>query len=133
MFGWLGDIKTVKKLIIGLLIATALFAQDQTKSGRPTTIGTTTIPVTPTVATGLSIYIDYMYIVNKSASTVTITMTDQSTNCNGGTTACTILPAVTIAANTIYTINTLGVYAQGGIVWQASAANAIDAWVSGRY
>lgn len=122
----------MKKLIIGLLLATALFAQDQTKNGSPITLGVTTLPASPTVATTKNMFVDYIVLVNKTASAVTVTIKDQSTNCSGAA-ACTLAPAVSVAANSVYSMPMLGMYAQGGLLWSASAANSIDVWVAGRY
>lgn len=122
----------MKKLLFVLLTVGLLFAQDQTKSGRPTSVGTATLPTSATVATGLNIYVDYIVLSNHSSSTVTVTMIDQSTNCNAGS-ACTMLSAIPISGNTLYTIPMYGWYNQGGIKWSASAANSVDCWIAGRY
>ena len=70
-------------------------------------------------------------LANVSASSVTVTITDGSTNCGGG--PCTLFPPATIQSNQVYTIPLNGVPANGGVIWTASAANAVHASIRGRY
>lgn len=90
------------------------------------------IPVyVPTGAAPATVFIDQINLANTTGSSVTVTVVDNSTNCGGG--ACTIVPTVPIAANTLYTIALRGAPATGGIKWSASAANAIHGNIRGRY
>jgi hypothetical protein len=78
-----------------------------------------------------TVFVEQINLQNTTGSAVTVTIVDGSTNCNGG--ACSLVPAVSIAANTSYSINKNGEPANGGLKWSASSANAIHASVRGRY
>jgi hypothetical protein len=79
---------------------------------------------TPTV-----VFVDQINLYNTSASTVTVTITDNSTNCNGA--ACSM--AIDVTAKTLYPMRMSGSPFSGGIKWSASVANVINASMIGRY
>lgn len=81
---------------------------------------------TPTV-----VFVDHINLTNTSAGAVTVTVTDSSTNCNG--TACVILSAFSIGANSTSTMHFNGAPMSGGIKWSASVANVVNASMIGRY
>ena len=68
-----------------------------------------------------------------ASSTVTVTFTDGSTNCNGG--ACNLLAsgatALAIPGGTSYAWLFNGQAAVGGVYWSANTANAVHAWARG--
>lgn len=77
-------------------------------------------------------YIDRIFLSNVTVGAVTVTIKDKSTNCGGS--ACQLLPTFSIAANSIYVSPDLGgLYAAGGIQWQASANTSIVGWIKGKY
>lgn len=78
-----------------------------------------------------TVFVEMIVLANVSASSVTVSITDGSTNCSGGT--CTLFPPATIQPNQVYTIPLNGAPANGGVIWSASAANAIHASIRGRY
>jgi len=78
-----------------------------------------------------TVFVEMVVLANISASAVTVTITDRSTNCNGG--PCTLFAPATIQANQVYTIPLNGAPANGGISWSASAANAVHGSIRGRY
>ena len=120
-----------KFLLLLCFFLPLLVAQDGTKVGRPWQYGMTALPSSPTQITTNSTSVDYLYLANTSGSSVTVTIVDGSTNCNGA--ACKVFPSVTIAANTVYAVPCYGVYATNGISWSANTANVIHAWIAGRY
>jgi hypothetical protein len=65
--------------------------------------------------------------VNTTAGALTITITDNSTNCSGS--VCTLF-AASIAANTTYTVSFSGLRANQGVLWQASGSGVV-AWLAG--
>ena len=106
---------------------------ETTVGGVPSTVF---VPNSSTrVATALVGYVRVYQVnfVNNTASSVTVTLTDGSTNCNGG--ACPLLPtgtALSIAAGTVYVINLNGQAAAGGVFWSASTANAVAGYIRGQ-
>jgi len=77
------------------------------------------------------VFVDHINMTNTSGSAVTVTVTDNSTNCNGG--ACVILSAFSVAANSVSTMHFNGAPMSGGIKWSASTANVVNASMIGRY
>jgi hypothetical protein len=136
-----------RSILLFFLGITSLFSQNTAGSGptdanaRVWYYGTVVLPNTSTAITmpvygptGVSpttVFIDQINLANTTGSSVTVTIVDQSTNCGGG--ACTIVPAVAVAANTLYTIALRGAPATGGIKWSASVSNAIHGSIRGRY
>lgn len=78
-----------------------------------------------------TVFVEMVVLANISSSAVTVTITDGSTNCGGG--HCTLFAPATIQANQVYTIPLNGVPANGGVIWTASAANAVHGSIRGRY
>ena len=83
----------------------------------------TFIPSTPTVLVNRTASVTAIWLANTTGSAVTVTFRDQSTNCNSGT--CSWWPTISIAANTVYSVEVPGISSEGGIVWSASTANAV--------
>ena len=77
------------------------------------------------VVTG-DIWLEEITLANKSGSTVTVTMVDKQ-----GTPR-EILPAVTIAANTVYVIGFKARYSPGGVNWVATSGTAVVGTVRGK-
>ena len=93
-------------------------------------IAGTVIPGSSTLVYSQTTQVDSMVVANTSGSSISITLTDNSANCNSG--VCQILPAVSIAANTTYTIALYGIVATGGVRWSATGTNAAHGWIRGR-
>lgn len=87
------------------------------------------IPATSTTAVSHTVKITQINLSNTTSSAVTVTITDNGTDCNGG--PCQIVPAVSIDGNTKYVINLNGEVASNGIIWAASTANAVHAFIRG--
>ena len=114
----------VATLSFGAAIPYPQFSQEwQTQTGY--------IPNSATVITATDSYVDRVVLSNITAGSVTITITDTSTNCGGS--VCQIWPTVTIAANTVYVADMGGIYAPGGVKWQCSAATSVVGWMKGKY
>jgi hypothetical protein len=94
-------------------------------------VGPRAVPDSSTAVISQTTYLISMVLANTTASAVSVTVVDQSTNCNSG--ACQIFPAVSIAANTVYVIDLKGIPAVGGVKWSASSANAIHGSIQGKY
>ena len=137
----------MKQLILLALVA-CIRLQAQSPSGYyPATpyvswyYGTTVVPGAATAvavpkmpsgnAAPSTVFVEMVVLANISAAAVTVTITDGSTNCNGG--PCTLFAPATIQANQVYTIPLNGAPANGGISWSASAANAVHGSIRGRY
>ena len=88
--------------------------------------GLSTIPNVAADLTTEDSYVFQIVLVNKTAGAVTVTITDKASP------AKTLIPTVSIAANTSYVIAyPEGVKMTGGINWVASAASSIDAEIHG--
>ena len=129
-----------KKLLLGSLCALGvLFGQQRildwqtTVNGRPSVA---MLPTTTTVVVSVPsprfVKVDQINLHNISNASVTVTITDNGSNCNSAPCAVTT-PSITIAANTSYTIGLGGQPAAGGVSWSASTANAVEGWIGGRY
>lgn len=81
------------------------------------------IPNTATVVTSHDALIYRLTLSNVTAGAVTVTISDRSANCNSA--ACQIWSAVSIAANTVYTVEFGGIFMESGFTWTASAANSV--------
>lgn len=126
-------LKTLSVALIALLTFNA-FAQYPIFLSDPNRIlfrqDFTFVPNTLTAVTNKTIDVDLIWLSNNTASAVTVTLQDQSTNCNSG--ACNVLPTVSIQANTAYILSISGsVRFLNGIKWQASSSNAIVGYVRG--
>ena len=89
------------------------------------------VPGTSTAMTTLDSQLAQLHLANTTGSTVTVTITDNSTACGGS--VCQLWPAITIAANTVYENNFGGLIATGGVKWSATTASAVVGWMSGNY
>lgn len=136
----------MKQVLLAMLACAALSAQ--TPSGYypvnpyiswyfgtvivPAAATPVTVPKMPSGAPApKTVFVEMVVLANISASPVTVTITDGSTNCSGG--PCTLFAPATIQANQVYTIPLNGAPANGGLIWTASAANAVHASIRGRY
>jgi hypothetical protein len=97
----------------------------------PNVLTPISVPQKPGLRTVNTYYIDYLIVSNVSSTKVQITLTDNSTNCNGSN--CQILSGVSISPNQLYVIPLQGIPAAGGVKWSASSANAIHGWIKGRF
>ncbi len=90
--------------------------------------GLSTVPSTLTDVTTSDSWLFQITVANKTAGTVTLTVQDKASP------AKSLLSAVSITANTTYVIAIPeGVKMTGGIAWQASAGNSLDAEIKGYY
>ncbi len=137
----------MKQIIFLVLVACAGLNAQAPSGYYPATpyvswyIGTSVVPSTPTQVAvpktpggqpaPKTVFVEMVVLANVSASSVTVSITDGSTNCGGG--PCTLFPPATIQSNQVYTIALNGVPANGGLIWSASAANAVHGSVRGRY
>jgi hypothetical protein len=123
-------------LSISFLLAAISAARAQTATAYPV-VGVAWhqpqvfVPNSTTVVTNQDSLIGHLHLANASASSVTVTLQDTSTNCNGG--ACQFWPAIPIAPNTSYDNDFGGMLCTGGIKWSASAANAVVGYIRGNY
>lgn len=126
-------------LLAALLLVCPLAAQSPTyqwqttnSQGVPSKVIVPTTSTTVVSATANYVKVDAIVLRNTSASAVTVTISDLSSNCNGS--PCSITPgALSIAANTLYILKLNGEPASGGVQWSASTANAVIGWMGGRY
>ena len=89
------------------------------------------LPNSSTAVTTADSYIDYLHLANITGSPVTVTITENSTNCSSG--VCQWWPTISIPANTVYIQAMGGVYSPGGVKWSASNASAVVGWIRGKY
>lgn len=89
------------------------------------------VPNSATSVTTQDSYVDYIHLANISNGTVTVTVTDASTNCSAG--VCQWWPVISIPANTVYTQSLGGIFSPKGVKWTASSANAVVGWIKGKY
>jgi len=89
----------------------------------PAVVGPIFIPNSTAVIVARDVKIGKVILSNTTAGALTVTISDRSTSCNSG--ACQIWPAISIAANTVYTVDLYGTFMQSGISWSASAANSV--------
>jgi hypothetical protein len=88
------------------------------------------VPGSSTAITNVDVWMQQIYLANTTAGSVTVSFVDQSTACSAG--ACTVWPAVTMAANSVY-IAVMNVHVVGGLKWSASSGSAVTGYVSGAY
>lgn len=95
---------------------------------REITAGLQSVPNTPTDVTTTDSVIFQITVANTTGGAVTFTVTDKATSPK------TLLPTVSIAANTAYVaVFPSGVWMTGGISWSASAASSLTAEIYGTY
>lgn len=136
----------VRACLLAAILGAFAFAQNVTPNDDAThfweskVAGVPSLQVVPTSATLVSPAprspLTYVRVIQAnlssvSASPVTVTFTDGSTNCNGG--ACQTLPTITLQPNQKVTITYSGEPAVGGLYWSASVANAVHGWVKGSF
>ena len=106
-----------------LLIAIAFFAC--ALSAGESSFGP--VPTSPTALVSTTVRLDRARFVNTTAGALTITITDQGTNCSSS--VCDVWKTISIAANTYYEVNFAGVPMVGGFKWSASNTG-VNGWVS---
>ena len=117
------------KLAIILALCLPAFAQVTTRTrdpqGNPEITIKAVMPTTPTSLTTDKLRLKGILVVNNNAgSAVTITITDNSTDCASA--ACPLVPtAVSIPALTEVWFPLWDMPADGGITWSASASNVV--------
>lgn len=104
--------------VLGAALAIGCFAADNVLVYVPNTT-TTVAPYTVKIKT--------LYLANKTAGSVTVTLKDRSTNCNSA--ACQFWPAITMAANSTYVVDMRGIRVTSGFTWESDTANAVVGWV----
>lgn len=88
------------------------------------------VPNTTATVVAYTAYVDLVTLSNVTDGAVTVTLTDNSTNCNSGT--CAFLQATSIAANTTYVVTIPGGRKfPDGVKWSASSASAIVGAIRG--
>ncbi len=104
------------------------FSPNRSIPQRELTGGLQTIPNVAADLTTVDTWIFQIVLSNKTAGAVTVTITDRASSPK------TLIPTVSIAANTAYVIAFPdGVKMTDGVNWVASASNSIDAEVFGTY
>jgi len=125
----------MKTLLASLLLFCSLcFAQTATpypQAGQAWQRTAAFLPNISTAITNADSLLGQLHLANKTGSTVTVTLTDNSTNCGGS--ACQLWPSISIAANTVYENNFGGLLCSGGVKWSSNTANAVVGWVKGTY
>ena len=91
--------------------------------------GMTVVPITPVQIFPSTTTLTKMYVANTTASAVTLTVTDRSAENSGS--PCQIYPSVSVPANSVQVVDFGGVTANYGVIWFASTANALHAWLRG--
>jgi len=89
------------------------------------------VPASSTAVVNATVLLNVGYFANTTGSAVTVTLVDQSTACSSG--PCTFWPAVSLAANQVYTVSFGGIVAVGGVKWSASGGTAVVGYLSGQY
>jgi hypothetical protein len=89
------------------------------------------VPNTATNIVTATTFLDFAFLANTSASSVTCTFVDKTTACGG--TACQVWPAVTMAANATYLIQFDGLIVTSGVQWSCSSASAVVGQMRGAY
>lgn len=112
--------------IVGLLASGFLLADSGTtifpKPQRQIARGYQTVPSSLTDVTTTNTVIYQLTVANKTGTAATLLIQDRQ-----GTSK-TIIPTVSIAANTVYVIAwPEGTYCTGGMKWQAGTGSALDA------
>jgi hypothetical protein len=91
--------------------------------------GLQNLPNSSTSLTATTTCVLLVSFTNTTAGAVTVTMQDQTTNCNSG--PCLMLSAFSIPANSNLLLPLYGTKFVSGIKWQASATNSITGDVIG--
>lgn len=93
--------------------------------------GLTPLPSSSTPILTRNTKLVYGYFANSSASAVSVTVTDGSTENSGS--ACPVVPAISIPANSIEVVTFNGVLCNGGVSWFASSAGVVFGQLIGEY
>jgi hypothetical protein len=115
-----------------LVAGSALIGYTRPQNGCGTTnyeAGLQNLPNSSTSLTATTTCVLLVSFTNTTAGAVTVTMQDQTTNCNSG--ACQVLNAFSIPANSNLLLPLYGTKFTSGIKWNASAANSITGNVIG--
>lgn len=91
------------------------------------------VPITGSAADVMTetVFLDRGYFANATASAATCLLKDRTTACNSA--ACQFWPTVSIAANSVYTVDFGGIIVTSGVNWSCSAANTVAAQLTGAY
>lgn len=122
--------------LTAILFAAAFSIRAQTATAYPVVGGgwhqaQVYVPNVTTAVTTADSLLGHLHLANVTGSTVVVTITDNSTNCNGA--ACQLWPAIPIAGNTVYENDFGGMLCTGGIKWSANTQNAVDGYMRGNY
>lgn len=123
-------------LTIFVLFSGAIGARAQTAVAYPV-VGLawhqpeTYVPNVNTAVTTQDSLVGHLHLANKTGSTVVVTLSDTSTNCNGA--ACQFWPAIPISGNTVYDNDFGGMLVTGGVQWSANTQNAVVGYLRGNY
>lgn len=93
--------------------------------------GMTVLPASPAVIYTGTTLLTKALLANTTANPVTVTITDNSTEASGS--PCQIVPAISIAANSVQIVDLGGVVANGGVQWSASSGSAVHGYLKGGY
>ncbi len=124
-------IKLIAGMLLMLLCAVAQTAVPYPPPGQPWHQPMVFVPTGSTAVTTSDSLLDHLHLSNITGSTVTITITDNSTTCGGS--PCQAWPAITIAANTSYDNDFGGMFIKGGIKWSSGTGSAVEGWMKGTY
>ncbi len=91
------------------------------------------VPASSTPITTSDSLLTHFHLANTSAGSISVTFTDNSTNCGGS--PCQFWPAISLAANTVQEVDfgVGGILCTGGIKWSASSGSAVVGWAKGSY
>lgn len=112
-----------KILALALLLVALIYAAD-------TNVDLQFIPATDTAAITGTVRMTSGYFANTTNAAVTVTLKDRTTNCSGG--GCAFWPTVSIAANSVYTIDFKDILVTNGVTWSCSSASAVLGALKGR-
>ena len=128
----------MKTILLLLALAAVSIAQSPVPYPFPSNspnnwqVGIVTLPSATKSVIAQTTFLQKGWFSNRTASAVTVTITDNTTACTGAT-ACQVWPTVSIPANTAQKVDFGGVVANSGVSWFASSANAVDGWIQGSY
>jgi hypothetical protein len=120
----------MKTILIALLLLAPMSAQvtktlTTDSKGTPQITYKGLIPAVSTTAVSGLVKLKSVVLINTSASAVTCTIVDISTDC--GAAACQVAPTGSLAANTmwVWEFGTAHMAVDGGIAWSCSTASVV--------
>jgi hypothetical protein len=98
-------------------------------------ISSYSLPATPTLVTNQTAYVELLVLTNTSSSAVNITVTSISGHCGtGGASPCTLVsPVASLPGGSTIILAPVLRRLTDGILWSASTAGVVDAYIRWRY